>query len=276
MRALIFSIERNERRRDLPLKSDLMPTLAALTCALIFNLAIITHAIADCGGEVLGQGRVAHVVDARTLRLADGREIRLAGIMPSPDATAAKGLLTTLLGNRDVLLRGDSDTPDRYGRQHAYVARAEDGASVQVELLRTGTALATGSAIDKDCAAELTTAETLARQTRQGIWAAPDAIINAAKPGDILAKLGQFAVIEGKVLSARQSGATFYLNFGRHWVRDFAVIIPRQMIGLLPRDGIDIRALAGRQVRVRGWIEQRRGPRIQLRGTGQIEVLDPR
>lgn len=276
MRALIFSIERNERRRDLPLKSDLMPTLAALTCALIFNLAIITHAIADCGGEVLGQGQVAHVVDARTLRLADGREIRLAGIMPSPDATAARGLLTTLLGNRDVMLRGDSDTPDRYGRQHAYVARTEDGASVQVELLRTGAALATGSAIDKDCAAELTTAETLARQTRQGIWAAPDAIINAAKPGDILAKLGQFAVIEGKVLSARQSGATFYLNFGRHWVRDFAVIIPRQMIGLLTRDGVDIKALAGRNVRVRGWIEQRGGPRIQLRGTGQLEVLDHR
>lgn len=258
------------------LRDDSVPTLATLACALSFNLIVVAHAKADCGGEVLGQGQVAHVIDARTLRLTDGREIRLAGIMPLPEVAAARNTLTTLVTNRDVVLRGDSDTPDRYGRQNAFVIRAEDGASVQVELLRAGEALATGSAIDKDCATELTAAETLARQTRQGIWAAPDVIKNAAKPGDILAKLGQFAVIEGKVLSARQSGATFYLNFGRHWVRDFAVIIPRQMIGSLTRDGVDIKVLAGRNVRVRGWIEQRGGPRIQLRGTGQLEVLDRR
>lgn len=260
MGALIFSIERNERHFGVALKHKWMPALAALACALIFNLAAIARAAAECGGEVLGEGRVAHVVDARTLRLADGREIRLAGIMSSPDATAARDVLTTLVANRDVMLRGDSDTPDRYGRQHAFVARTEDRASVQAELLRAGAVLATGTVTDKDCAAELTAAETLARQTRQGIWAAAAVTMNAAKPGDILAKLGQFAVVEGKVLSARQSGATFYLNFGRHWVRDFAVIIPRQMIGSLARDGVDIKALAGRDVRVRGWIEQRGRP----------------
>lgn len=273
MGARIFSIERNARR-EASLKDDLMPTLVALACALMFNLIVITRATADCGGELLGQGRVAHVVDAHTLRLADGREIRLTGIVPSSDATAARHALTTLVANRDVVLRGDSDTPDRYGRQHAYVARAEDSASIQVELLRAGAAMTTGAATGKDCATELTAAETLARQMKQGIWAAPGAIKSAAKPGDILAKLGQFVVIEGKVLSARKSGATFYLNFGRHWVRDFAVIIPRQMIGSLTRDGVDIKTLAGRNVRVRGWIEQRGGPRIQLRGTGQIEILD--
>lgn len=259
------------------MKDNPMPTLVALACVLIFNFVVVTRATAaDCGSELLGQGRVIHVVDARTLRLADGREIRLTGITPSPDAPAARDALTTLIANRDVILRGNSDAPDRYGRQHAFVARAEDGTSVQVELLRAGAVLATGVVTDKDCATELTAAETLARQTRQGIWSTPDVIKNAAKPGDILAKLGQFAIIEGKVLSARQSGATFYLNFGRHWLRDFAVIIPRQMIGLLARDGIDIKALAGRNVRVRGWIERRGGPRIQVRGTGQIEALNRR
>lgn len=253
-----------------------MRMLAALACALLLDLVVITRAAADCGSELLGQGRVVHAIDARTLRLADGREIRLAGIMPSPDATSARNTLATLVANRDVVLRGDSDTPDRYGRQNVFVVRAEDGVSIQAELLRTGTALATGNTIDKNCAAELTAAETIAHRSRQGLWATPGVTINAAKPGDILAKLGQFAIVEGKVLSARQSGATFYLNFGRHWVRDFAVIIPRQMIGLLTRDGVDIKALAGRDVRARGWIEQRGGPRIQLRGTGQIEILDRR
>lgn len=274
MNAIIFSIERNERRLGARLK-NVMSALAVLACALILNIIATAHAVAaDCGGEVLGQGQVAHVIDARTLRLVDGREIRLAGIVPSSDATSARDTLAALVANRGVMLRGDSDTPDRYGRQNAFVVRAEDGTSVQAELLRVGAALTTGSTIDKDCARELAAAEAVARQTRQGIWAAQDVIKNAAKPGDILAKLGQFAVIEDKVLSARQSGATFYLNFGRHWVRDFAVIIPRQMIGSLTRDGIDIKALAGHNVRVRGWIEQRGGPRIQLRGTGQLEVLD--
>jgi endonuclease YncB( thermonuclease family) len=274
MSAIIFSIERNERCPETPLKK-VMSTLAILACALVLNSIVTVHAIAaECGSELLGQGRVAHVIDAHTLRLADGREIRLTGIMPSPDATSARDTLAALVANRDVVLRGDSGTPDRYGRQHAYVSRAEDDTSIQIALLRAGMAVTTGSAIDKDCAAELTAAETIARQTRQGLWAAPDVIKNAGRPGDILAKLGQFAVVEGKVLTARQSGATFYLNFGRHWVRDFAVIIPRQMIGLLTRDGIDIKALAGHNVRVRGWIEQRGGPRIQLRGTGQIEILD--
>lgn len=274
MSAIIFSIERNESRLAAPLKDRLLPTLVALACALMFNTVVVARAAATgCGRELLGQGRVAHVVDARTLRLADGREIRLAGIVPSPDAMA---MLTTLVANRDVVLRGDNDAPDRYGRQHGYVTRTEDDIPVQVQLLRAGAALAAGTVIDRDCAAELATAETLARQTGQGVWAAPDVIKNAESADDILAKLGRFIVVEGKVLSARQSGTTFYLNFGRRWVRDFAVIIPRQMIGSLARDGIDIKTLAGRRVRVQGWVEQRGGPRIQLRGTGQLEVLDRR
>jgi endonuclease YncB( thermonuclease family) len=279
MNEMNFSIERNGRCSAMSLK-NLMPLSAALACALTFNLVLIASAAADCGGALLGQGRVTQVVDGRTLRLADGREIRLTGIVPPSDATTARAVLTALVANRNVVLRGDNDAPDRYGRQHAFVVQAGTDTSVhtsvQVELLRAGVALVAGTGLTTDCAAELTVAETFAHQAGQGLWASPDVIKNAESPDDILAMLGRFALVEGKVLSARQSGATFYLNFGRHWVRDFAVIIPRQMIGSLARDGIDVKALAGRRVRVRGWIEQRGGPRIQLRGTGQIAVLDRR
>src|ERR1700678_102445 len=37
---------------------------------------------AGCTFEAQGEGRVATVIDARTFRLRDGREIRLAGIEP--------------------------------------------------------------------------------------------------------------------------------------------------------------------------------------------------
>ncbi|MGB3865879.1 MAG: thermonuclease family protein, partial [Xanthobacteraceae bacterium] len=164
--------------------------------------------------------------------------------------------------------------PDRYGRQHAFVA-APGEASVQVALLDTGLAFAAGTGTDPGCAAELARAEAAARKYQRGVWSTPDVIKNAESPGDILAKLGRFAVVEGKVASARQAGATFYLNFGPRWTRDFAVIIRKPMLELLTRDNLDLKRLAGRRVRIRGWIERRGGPRIELRDKGQIEILDP-
>ncbi len=49
--------------------------------------------------------------------------MRLAGIEPSPDETAnATEALTALIAGRDVILFGNDDQPDRYGRQRAFVA----------------------------------------------------------------------------------------------------------------------------------------------------------
>ena len=91
---------------------------------------------------------------------------------------------------------------------------------------------------DKDCAAVLMAAEATARQAKRGIWADPAAIKNAESPGDILAGIGRFTVVEGKVLSVRQAGATTYLNFGRNWTRDFAVTISRRMLPAFEAAGI--------------------------------------
>jgi len=251
-------------------------TLLLASTALTLTAAALSCAQAsDCGAVTLEQGRVVQVIDARTLRLADGREIRLDGIeIPSVDAAAAMGALAALTKDRDVTLRADGDAPDRYGRQRAFVFPMSDETSVQVTLLRGGQGLTSGMVPMKPCAAELAAAEMSARRARQGRWNKPEAVISGQKPEDILAKLGQFAVVEGRVVSARQAGATFYLNFGRHWIRDFAVIIPRQMVKSFATDGIDLTGLKGRRIRVRGWIERRNGPRIEVASTGQLDLLD--
>ena len=75
-------------------------------------------------------------------------------------------------------------------------------------------------------------------QAKRGIWADPAAIKNAESPGDILAGIGRFTVVEGKVLSVRQAGATTYLNFGRNWTRDFAVTISRRMVPAFEAAGV--------------------------------------
>jgi hypothetical protein len=144
---------------------------------------------------------------------------------------------------------------------------------VQTELLMQGEALVSASVTDKECAEVLMEAEAAARQAKRGIWADPTVIKNTESPGDILAGIGQFTLVEGKVLSVRQAGATTYLNFGRNWTRDFAVTISRRMLPLFEAAGVALKSLENRRIRVRGWIEARGGPRIEVLRVGQIEVL---
>ena len=85
--------------------------------------------------------------------------------------------------------------------------------------------------------------------------------------------IGRFTVVEGKVLSIRQAGATTYLNFGRNWTRDFAVTISRRVAAAHAAAGIGLKSLENRRIRVRGWVEARGGPRIEVLRVGQIEML---
>ncbi|MGY4628872.1 endonuclease YncB(thermonuclease family) [Bradyrhizobium sp. USDA 4486] len=235
-----------------------------------FLVAGDTAFAAPCQFDTQGEGRVAGITDARSVRLDDGREVRLTGI----EATATtKQALTSLLTGRDVILRGSDDTPDRYGRQGALVFIGESEVSVQAMLLAQGDALVSGEVTDKDRAAALTASEAAARRQKMGSWADPSAIKNAESSDDILAGIGRFMVVEGKVLSVRQAGAMTYLNFGRNWTRGFAVTISKRVLPTFEGAGISLKSLENRRIRVRGWIEGTTGPRIDVRLLGQVELL---
>jgi endonuclease YncB( thermonuclease family) len=250
------------------------------TCAAAIVLGAIAPAVtgpalaAACSFEAQGEGRVSAIIDARTFRMDDGREVRLAGIETVTAAAGADGsaALGALVAGRNVTLRGETDAPDRYGRQPAFVFVEQAATPVQNQLLAQGNALVSGTIADKACAAELAAAEAAARQARRGIWADRAAIKNAESPGDILARIGQFTVVEGKVLSVRQAGATSYVNFGRRWTRDFAVTISRRIMPTFEAAGISLKSLENKRIRVRGWIEVRGGPRIEALRVGQIEM----
>lgn len=255
------------------LSKQIVPTparSALLACATLFACGA-SHA-AGCNFEAQGEGRVAAIVDARSFRLDDGRDVRLAGV-EVPDRAKAAAALSALLVGRDVTLRGGDDMPDRYGRQPAYAFLVGSETPVQGELLRQGLALVSSDIADRDCAATLMAAEAEARQARLGTWGEPAVIKNAESPGDILARIGRFTVVEGRVLSVRQAGATTYLNFGRNWTQDFAAIISRRIVPAFEAAGLAPKSLENQRIRVRGWVEARRGPRIELLRVGQIEVL---
>src|SRR5450755_4494019 len=108
---------------------------AVLPCGLMLAAAAAGPAIAaGCAFQPQGEGRVAAVIDARSFRLEDGREIRLAGIEPAAAETAKdSSALSAIVEGREVTLRGEDDSPDRYGRQPAFVFVAASENPVQAQ-----------------------------------------------------------------------------------------------------------------------------------------------
>jgi endonuclease YncB( thermonuclease family) len=246
-----------------------------LACAALTVAASPLHA-APCAFETLGRGHVADAIDGRSFRLDDGREIRLAGIEPMTSGSGKAeraAALSAIIAGKDVTLRGADDTPDRYGRQSAFVFLEGSDAPVQSLLLAQGAALVSSEIADKECAAALSAAEDAGKAAKMGIWNSPMVIKNAESTDDILAGVGHFLLVEGRVFTVRQAGATTYLNFGRRWTRDFAVTISRRNMTAVEAAGMALKSLENRRIRVRGWVEAHPAPRIEVVRAGQIEVL---
>lgn len=127
----------------------------------------------------------------------------------------------------------------------------------------------------KTCAEALLTTEGEARAGGCGLWADPNfAPLQVENLERLQAKQGHFALVEGKVLSVRESGATIYVNFGRRWTRDFTVIIFKRQQRTFTAAGIESKQLEGRRIRVLGWIERRGGPVITAEAPEQIEIVE--
>jgi endonuclease YncB( thermonuclease family) len=235
----------------------------------------------SCVGEVIASGIVRAVIDGRTFVLEDGREVRLAAIevprLPPAEGHAARATLEHLVLGQQVFVQRLGATPDRYGRLIGHVFTASNGApdSVQRFMIGDGHARVASRVAERACAVDFLLRERAARAAKLGLWAYSDyEIQHADKAADILAHRGQFALVEGKVLSVRESGATIYLNFGRRWSEDFTVTILKRNERTFSAGGIEPKKLEDRRVMVRGWIEERGGPWIDATHPEQIEIAD--
>jgi endonuclease YncB( thermonuclease family) len=241
-----------------------------------------------CGGEEIARGTVGSIIDGRTFMLDDGREVRLAAIEVAPllgsqngtepAGRAAAAALGALAAGDQVVLRRAESGPDRYGRLLAYAYTSRDGDEflLQQELVAEGLARV-GGRIANPCAGDLLKREKAAREARLGLWADPYyEVLNAESPKDALAHRGRFALVEGKVASVRESGPTIYVNFGRRRTGDITVTILKRNERSFATAGLDLRSLAGRRIRVRGWVEARGGERawIEAERPEQIEMAD--
>jgi endonuclease YncB( thermonuclease family) len=242
-----------------------------------------------CRFEVAGTGKVRAINDGRSFILDDGREIRLAAIEvplapaagqsgPRAEAAlAARAALESMLANQSVELRQNAAGADRYGRTLAMVYVMRDGAqqSVAHEMLARGFARVSAHVGDRPCAEELLAQERGARRAKLGLWGEPYYVIVAAESGaQFAAERGRFTVAEGNVVSVRESAGTIYMNFGRRWSQALTVTISKRDERVFAAAGVEPRKLENRRVRVRGWVEERNGPRIEVTRPEQIELAE--
>jgi endonuclease YncB( thermonuclease family) len=242
-----------------------------------------------CRFEAAGTAKVRAVRDGRSFILEDGREIRLAGIeVPLPPAPgesgpkaeaglAARAALESILADRMVELYQNGTVGDRYGRNLALVSVAGDGArrSVAHEMLARGFARVSARVGDRACAEELLAQERAARAAKLGLWSTPYyVVLPADNAAELAGERGHFTVVEGKVWSVRESGGTIYINFGRRWTQALTVTISKRDERAFAAAGVEPKKLEARRVRVRGWIEERNGPRIEATRPEQIELAE--
>jgi endonuclease YncB( thermonuclease family) len=236
---------------------------------------------APCPLETIGTVTPAAVIDGRTFRLEDGRAVRLAAVEPpAPDTapgSAAKFALEKLLAGNGVLLKRHAAPTDRYGHLVAQVFVILGGSEhwVQQHMIAQGQARVGTRVGDPACAKALLGAENNARTAQLGLWADPVyALRRADDAPDLRAAQGRFSVAEGKVLSVREVGSTIYVNFGRVWSRNLTVTILKRNVRAFTAAGVEPKKLENRRIRVRGWIEERGGPRIEAIHPEQIEIAD--
>jgi endonuclease YncB( thermonuclease family) len=239
---------------------------------------------AACRLAAFSTGRAREIVDGRTFILTDGREVRLAGIeTPSPgDAEPGPGMasraaLAALIGDNDLVLKHLIPASDRYGRivAAAFVGEGTSETSLAHALVSRGHARVALRPGEAGCYRELLAAERTARAAKLGVWGDPRYELKRAEnPAEVLAVRGRYTLVEGKVLSVRESGGTIYVNFGRRWTDDFTVTISKRNERAFNAAGLAPQRLQGRRVIVRGYVEERGGPWIEALRPEQIEVVD--
>jgi endonuclease YncB( thermonuclease family) len=250
------------------------------------------------GGAVAAEARVANCVpdgideqavvervhDGDTLRLRDGRTVRLIGIntpelarskgnVPAePHAEQARAALAALLPPGSPLaLDFDADREDRYGRllAHLYLVPIERG-SVQQRLLEQGHGVAIVVPPNAGNAECYRAAEQRAREGGAGLWA--HARYTPVDAKRLEPRATGFRMIRGRVNRVVETRGSWWLDLdGDTSLR----ILKPDMIYF--RD-YPLGQLAGRTIVARGWLVPRQGKRpdsiMGLRHPAAMELID--
>ncbi len=250
-----------------------MRRAAALALFLMLPLALCAMPVmADANFAPGGTAQIRDVVDGMTVDLVDGRVLRLVDIaapMRGARGRMAKSALATLVSGHLVELRFAGNPRDRRGR---VLAELYAGAVwVQAELVRRGLVRVFGTADNRAGVPDLLALEREARRNRRGLWSDPAYAIR--RPDEAGKFAGTVQIVAGKVANVLRASGHAYVHFGTDRRRTLSLSIAGPALRLCRKAGLDPRALAGKNVQVRGFIDGPRYPTIFVTYPEQIEIL---
>ncbi|NQD94202.1 thermonuclease family protein [Pseudomonas sp. CrR25] len=230
---------------------------ASLVGAFFVSVLYSAFTLAFCQapGE-LPSVAVQRVIDGDTLRLEDGRSVRLIGLnspelgrqgrSAEPFAEAARrrlGELVAASGGR-IGLRIGRQAQDHYGRTlaHAYDAQ---GRNLEAQLLAEGLGYLVAVAPNVALVECQQAAERSARQARSGLWR------QAVPLNPEQVNKGGFALVRGRVVRVERNRGGLWLELGDALVLRVA---PTQLGDF---DERQLRRMVGRRVEARGWVIDR-------------------
>lgn len=246
-----------------------------IVCVLPFGVAPVRAADCTPPGP-LREAQVARVVDGDTLRLADGRSVRLIGVnapelahegrVAEPLAEAASQHLQRLVeasGGQVGLLPGEQ-AYDHYGRSlmHAF---GRDGRNWEAQLLAAGLGFAVAIAPNTALAGCQFAAERSARAAGRGVWRQSPLL----EVGQL--RHGGFALVRGRVESVERNRGGVWLALAGPLVLHVAP----QWLGRF--DERALHGLAGREIEARGWVVERgrRGAAAAGQARWLLNLTDP-
>jgi len=245
--------------------------------------------------------RVAGVDERLDIALEDGRILHLVGIdpvRPTPESPErdieARDLLAEKIRGFDIDFKPLAQKPDRWGRIPVFgffAAPEGNERSIGFYLLAAGLARLKPQAEIHSCRDNWLTAEARARSMALGLWADPYYAIIAAGDGSAFAeKAATDVIVEGRLKAAVSGKTGLRLEFGPNidpkidpkngsksgadLGRGFSVIILQRNLRIFDQANMKFEPLIGRNVRVRGLLDMRFGPQIEIASPDEIEVSD--
>jgi endonuclease YncB( thermonuclease family) len=250
---------------------------ASLAGAFFVSAIWLTGAQAFCPAPAgLASVTVQRVVDGDTLRLSDGRSVRMIGLntpelgkqgrSDEPFAVAARKRLQALVDASDgrVGLQPGKHAKDHYGRTLAHIYSAS-GANLEAQMLADGLGFQVAVAPNVDLVACQQAAERSARKAGLGLWR-QSPVLKAEQ----IQRSG-FAVISGRVSKVQR-------NRGGIWIELQDALVLRVAPNLVGQfDNARLQALKGKQIEARGWIvdRSRRGGLQSGQSRWLLPLTDP-
>ncbi|MGB8276509.1 MAG: thermonuclease family protein [Methylovirgula sp.] len=264
-----------------------LATFLALTPASATSAApaAAPAATSTCPTAGTQSAKVAKVDERLDIILQDGRSLHLAGLdppQPTPDApdfpARASDALAAMVGG-GISFLPLAPTPDRWGRIPAFVflPPRTQGAPPEAAadfLLAQGFARFMPTQEAHPCRAAFLAAEEKARRAKLGLWRDPYyAIIEATNRAAFADKAATNVIVQGRLVDVTSTGVRTSLQFAPRRDRGFSVTILQRNVAIFDRSGLDFRALIGRILRVRGLLDLRFGPHIEISSDDDIELI---